>query len=162
MPILCPLSSLSPSILKGTISRAMSSTSPGKSRIHVLGLGSIGTFTTHSLREIPYQPPATLLLHRESLLDGYRQTGHQILLDTPEGIQFGHGGFDLGVFREGRWNPVSLSDSSSTADGVQELNKDSGDLTINNLIVSVKATQTVSALRPLRHRLSATSTILFL
>lgn len=93
---------------------------------------------------------------------GIAKTGHQILLDTHEGTQVGHGGFDLEVFRERRWSQVLSSGSSSTADSAQELNKDSGDSTINHLIVSVKATQTVSALRPLRHRLSATSIILFL
>lgn len=162
MLFLRPSSSLSPSILRRTMSRTMSSLSPEKSRIYVLGLGSIGTFAAHSLREIPHQPLVTLLLHRELLLDVYHQTGHQILLDTPEGTQIGHGGFDLEILREGRWNPVSLSGSSLTAGGALELNKDSDDLTVNNLIVSVKATQTVPALRPLRNRLSATSTIRFL
>lgn len=150
------LSSLSPSVLRKPISRTMSSLSPENSRIHVLGLGSIGTFTAHSLREIPNHPPVTLLLHRESLLDGYHQAGHQILLDTREGTRVGHGGFDLEVFRQGNWTPVpTMADRQMGSDY-------GGDSIINHLIVSVKATQTVSALRPLRHRLSPGSTILFL
>lgn len=144
------------------MNRAMSSLSPEKSRIHVLGLGSIGTFTAHSLREILHQPPVTLLLHRESLLDGYRQAGQQILLETREGTQIGHGGFDLEYLREGRWILTSYSVSSSTANDWKKVDDHTGDSIINNLVVSVKATQTVSALRPLRHRLSSDSTILFL
>lgn len=132
----------------------MPSTSPQNPRIHVLGPGSIGTFTAHSLREIPHQPPVTLLLHRESLLDGYKQAGNQILLDTHQGTQVGHGGYNIEVFREGRWDPV-LIESRGDDDN-------SGDAIIRYLIISVKATQTVSALRPLQHRLSANSTILFL
>lgn len=132
-----------------TMSSASSQTPP----IHVLGLGSIGTFTAHSLREIPHRPPVTLLLHRESLLDEYKQAGNRILLDTYEGTQVAHGGYNLEVFREGRWDPVSVNAPAEDR---------CGDTTIRHLIISVKATQTVSALRPLQHRLSANSTILFL
>lgn len=131
----------------------MSSSSSNNPPIHILGLGSIGTFTAHSLREIPHQPPVTLLLHRESLLDEYKQAGNQILLDTHERTEVAHGGYNVEVFREGRWDPVLAN---------TPVEDTCGNSVIRHLIVSVKATQTVSALRPLQHRLSATSTILFL
>ncbi|KAL4799507.1 ketopantoate reductase PanE/ApbA C terminal-domain-containing protein [Aspergillus venezuelensis] len=78
-------------------------------RIHILGLGSIGTFTAHGLKQVS-DPPA--------------------------------------------WHTPSSSSSSSSY-------KACGDH-INHLIVTVKSTQTVRALRPLKPRLTQSSTILFL
>ncbi|KAE8410914.1 ketopantoate reductase PanE/ApbA C terminal-domain-containing protein [Aspergillus pseudocaelatus] len=121
------------------------------SRIHVLGLGSIGTFTAHGLSEIPSRPSVTLLLHRESLLGGYQENGNQILLTTREGFQIGYSGYDLEVHRTNGWYPEPSSPSSEAINS-----------SISHLIISVKATQTVSALQPLKHRLDAKSTILFL
>ncbi|GAB1200627.1 hypothetical protein APSETT444_010001 [Aspergillus pseudonomiae] len=120
-------------------------------RIHVLGLGSIGTFTAHGLSEIPNRPSVTLLLHRESLLGGFQENGNQILLTTREGSQIRHSGYDLEVYRERGWYAEPSSPSSEAIS-----------TNITHLIISVKATQTVSALQPLKHRLGANSTILFL
>ncbi|KAF7588197.1 hypothetical protein BBP40_006016 [Aspergillus hancockii] len=120
-------------------------------RIHVLGLGSIGAFTAHALSEIPSKPSVTLLLHRESLLDGYQKNGNKILLKTREGSLIEHGGYHLEVYQKGEWH------SAPSSPATEAINTN-----ISHLIVSVKATQTVSALKPLKHRLSAKSTILFL
>lgn len=51
-----------------------------RDRVHILGLGSIGTFVAHSVSEIPNGPSVILLLHRRSLLDHYRQNRNQIFL----------------------------------------------------------------------------------
>ncbi|GFF49150.1 probable 2-dehydropantoate 2-reductase [Aspergillus udagawae] len=117
-------------------------------RVHILGLGSIGTFTAHGLLETPKSPAVTLLLHRESLYESYRQNGNKILLETLDGQLLGHRGYDTEVYRAGSW--YCLPASKETTDK------------INHLIVSVKATQTTTALRALKNRLSAKSTILFL
>ncbi|KAJ5757191.1 2-dehydropantoate 2-reductase family protein [Penicillium nucicola] len=122
-------------------------------RVHVLGLGSIGTFAAHSLLECPRPPSVTLLCHRQSLFDAYRQNGNQILLETREGDRIGHTGYEFEVFRNGNW--YQGSDAEGSGDSAQNS-------VIENLIVAVKTTQTVSALRPLQHRLTPNSNILFL
>ncbi|CAG8929350.1 unnamed protein product [Penicillium salamii] len=121
-------------------------------RVHVLGLGSIGTFAAHSLSEIPHPPSVTLLCHRPSLLDAYRDNGSQISLETREGQQVDYKGHDLEVFRDGHW----YSGAAPTDTGAPETSP------IENLIVAVKATQTASALERLKNRLTPQSTILFL
>ncbi|KAJ5341760.1 2-dehydropantoate 2-reductase family protein [Penicillium brevicompactum] len=121
-------------------------------RVHVLGLGSIGTFAAHSLSEIPNPPSVTLLCHRPSLLDAYRDNGSQVSLETREGQRLDYKGHDLEVFRGGHW----YSSAEAANDGSPETG------TIKNLIVAVKATQTAAALEQLKHRLSPQSTILFL
>ncbi|CAG7929448.1 unnamed protein product [Penicillium olsonii] len=121
-------------------------------RVHVLGLGSIGTFAAHSLSEIPHPPTVTFLCHRPSLLDAYRENGNQISLETREGQKIDHQGHDLEVFRDGNWYAGAASaDASSPETSI-----------IENLIVAVKATQTASALERLQHRLTPQSTIVFL
>ncbi|GIJ87967.1 hypothetical protein Asppvi_006883 [Aspergillus pseudoviridinutans] len=117
-------------------------------RVHILGLGSIGTFTAHGLLDIPQRPAVTLLLHRESLHEDYTRNNKRILLETVDGQSVGHTGYDVEVYRSGSW--YSLPTSTVTSD------------TIRHLIVTVKTTQTLTALRALKDRLSATSTILFL
>ncbi|KAK2801328.1 hypothetical protein FQN51_005428 [Onygenales sp. PD_10] len=127
-------------------------TSPSQSpRVHVLGLGSIGSFAAHSLAEIPSPPSVTLLLHRASLLDEYRANGSQITLERNDGTIVNHGGYSFEVLHGDSWRSASSSHESSRIND-----------TIENLILSVKGYQTVDALRPLKHRLGPTSTILFL
>jgi 2-dehydropantoate 2-reductase len=123
-----------------------------KPRVHVLGLESIGTFAAHSLFELPDLPSVTLLCHRPSLLDAYRENGNQIFLETREGDEVGRKGYDFESFRDGTWYSGSEIEGSdcSAQTGV-----------IENLIVTAKTTQTVSPLRPLRHRLTPQSNVLF-
>ncbi|KAJ4142960.1 2-dehydropantoate 2-reductase (Ketopantoate reductase) (KPA reductase) (KPR) [Fusarium oxysporum] len=129
-------------------------------RVHVLGLGSIGTFAAHSLAEVPppLTPSITLLLHRESLVDQYRRNGSQITLQTGEGEIISHGDYNLEVLQDGQWH----SASSTCCETTPIRNMTVQDDIIDNLIVSVKGPQTSSALRPLKHRLNASSHILFL
>ncbi|KAK9321851.1 ketopantoate reductase PanE/ApbA-domain-containing protein [Lipomyces orientalis] len=124
----------------------------GQNRVHVLGLGSIGTFAAHSLAEIP-ELSITLLLHRASLLDSYVRNGSRISLKTIEGDVVSHSKYNFEILREGSWY-LPFSTEPATGSMVTE--------EIENLIVCVKATQTVEALRPLKQRLTRNSTILFL
>ncbi|KAL4819985.1 ketopantoate reductase PanE/ApbA C terminal-domain-containing protein [Aspergillus spinulosporus] len=124
----------------------------GKPRVHVLGLGSIGLFTAHALLETTSKPVVTLLLHRESLLDSYQQSGRRIVLETTNGETVSHDGYELEIYKEGRWYTGSTGQDTPTV----------VDTEIDHLIVSVKAIKTVAALTPLRYRLSRRSTILFL
>jgi 2-dehydropantoate 2-reductase len=132
-------------------------------RVHVLGLGSIGTFAAHSLAEIPGQPMITLLCHRPSLLQEYIKNGRKISLKTVEGPTVSHGGYNLEVLRDGQWYLPSLEQDPIQLhpDVLSRAESPVSDI-IENLIISVKATQTVDALRPLKQRLTAQSTIMFL
>lgn len=117
-------------------------------RIHVLGLGSIGTFTAHGLKDIHEPPKVTLLLHRESLYEEYIRSDRGITLRTIDGGITRHDGYDVEVYKSGTWTSTPAPEPEIEA--------------INNLIVTVKATQTVSALAALKSRLTRSSTVLFL
>lgn len=123
-----------------------------RGRVHILGLGSIGTFAAHSVSEIPNGPSVTLLLHRRSLLDHYRRNRNQIFFESRHGVHQSSTGYGLEMIQDNQWYPVS-DESPSDCPITSH---------ISNLIICVKATQTVSALRPLVHRLNSTSNILFL
>ncbi|KAH8586259.1 putative 2-dehydropantoate 2-reductase family protein [Bisporella sp. PMI_857] len=132
-------------------------------RVHVLGLGSIGTFAAYCLSDIPNGPAVTLLLHRKSLLGAYQNNGNIISLETREGIHVSSANYDFEVLHDGQWyheypkNFASQWHSDSPAQAKQV----AADV-IEHLIICVKSTQTVDALRPLLPRLTAQSRILFL
>lgn len=131
------------------------------SRVHILGPGSIGTFTAHSLAEVPNRPSVTLLLHRASLVDGYIRNGKNISLETHDGRSVAHGNYNLELLHNQKWYSVDPDYKSVAVDQTTFLQAPANE-TIEHLIVCVKATQTVSALRPLLSRLAPHSTIMFL
>ncbi|KAE8381851.1 ketopantoate reductase PanE/ApbA C terminal-domain-containing protein [Aspergillus bertholletiae] len=110
------------------------STSP----ICILGLGSIGCFIAHSLRSLPETPPITLLFHRESLHREFVGTGQTISL------QVGDNG---GVDEQPGFNVEVLRGVASPTPP------------IHYLIVTVKASMTVDAVRPIKERLGPDSII---
>lgn len=135
-----------------SITTSLATTSMPRVRIHIIGLGSIGTFAAHAVSEIPNGPSVTLLLHRRSLLETYRQNGNQIRFESTDGKHLVSRGYDLETFYNDKWHLTTpqMKDSAVVTDEIQ------------HLIVCAKATQTVSALRPLVPRLSRASNILFL
>ncbi|KAI9147266.1 putative 2-dehydropantoate 2-reductase [Paramyrothecium foliicola] len=127
-----------------------------QTRVHVLGLGSIGTFAAHSLAEVPapLTPSITLLLHRASLVDEFFKRGSKVRLETREGkIVDHHGNYHLEVLDKEAWHRVCPTTARKEA---------KCDDIIDHLIISVKGPQTAGALRSLKHRLDASSYILFL
>ncbi|KAF2013007.1 6-phosphogluconate dehydrogenase C-terminal domain-like protein [Aaosphaeria arxii CBS 175.79] len=128
----------------------------GSPRVHVLGLGSIGTFAAHCLAEVPGKPSITLMFHRKSLLNEYIRNDRRITLKTHEGSTISNGNYALEVLDEGAWYPTTDSVQSATSRCAPATD------TIKHLIVCVKATHTVTALRPLLPRLAPYSTIMFL
>lgn len=128
---------------------------PTSPRIHVLGLGSIGCFAAHCITEIAHGPSVTLLIHRKSLLDAYRGNGNRLLVQTSEGQHVSSQGYSFETLEDGNWRHTSPDDGP-------DVSKVPATEPIENLIVCVKATQTVEALRPLSRRLNPNSTILFL
>ncbi|CAH0030569.1 unnamed protein product [Clonostachys rhizophaga] len=131
---------------------------PRSPRVHVLGLGSIGSFVAHSLAEVPYPltPSVTLLLHRSSLVDQYFKNGSRITLETRDGEMVEHSNFNLEFLQDSKWHGVS---STSEPEGMASTVREE---IIDHLVVSVKGAQTVAAIQPLKHRLDASSYILFL
>lgn len=118
-------------------------------RIHVLGTGNIGATVAHALAGLPdpIRPRLTLLLHRKSLLDAWRKRGEKLdVLRYEDGASQPRGGIDVELVEQ------QPSENAASA----------GNDKIDHLIVSVKAAQTVSALRPIKDRLGPDSTILFL
>lgn len=107
------------------------------SRIHIIGLGSIGTFIAHSLRSIPNPPSVTLLAHRSGLYQEFASKGWKLGLRVTEN----------GPLNEQRGFDAELLGKSAAEDPIY------------NLIVAVKASGTVPALEPIKHRLGRHSTI---
>lgn len=130
-------------------------------RIHVLGLGSVGAFTAHSLAEIPARPAVNLLLHRPSLVQDYVQNGNRIRLKTHQGQNVAQTGYDLEVLHGKTWHLMQDSRTYGAAEILQSVGTPI-DENIGDLIVCVKSTQTVAALRPLLPRLSRESNVMFL
>lgn len=154
-----------------------------RKRIHILGIGSIGMLVAHSLRGIPDPPPVTLLFHRIAYAKDWQDGRQEITLVT-EGQEDARSGFDsemaIPSFRRHdkivsaaeaeRLDNLSREDideGSRLDEQIQELPDDeifelNKGPPIHNVIVTVKAPATVSALSAIKHRLSADSTILFL
>ena len=115
-------------------------------RIYILGLGNIGKFVAHSLAGIPNPPPITLLLRGKKILKEWNNCGRSIDIVQHKTSDL-RTGFDIELaIPPEDVNPSDLE----TYD------------TIHNLIVSVKAPNTVSALSQIAYRLSPDATILFL
>ncbi|KAI9733378.1 MAG: hypothetical protein M1834_003462 [Cirrosporium novae-zelandiae] len=143
-------------------------------RIHILGIGNVGTFVAHALAGIPNRPPITLLLHRQVSLHQWNQSNQSLELVT-RGLSEFRSGFEVEL---NEWrdtedrSPENIAqndiweykDSNSDADtiGLSELNLNDKQEPIYNLIVAVSTPFTVRALRPYKDRLGPQSTILFL
>ena len=141
-------------------------------RVHILGMGSIGTLVAHSLKTLPNPPPLTLMMRGDNQFESYKKTGNLIrLVDKPNDVNDEQFDFDLDVFRphetrpgQGFWlrryaNHGGRADGKNINPITEAETMDSGEAFIYCLIVSVKAQQTVAALRSVRHRIDNRSTI---
>ncbi|KAI9879919.1 MAG: hypothetical protein M1830_006586, partial [Pleopsidium flavum] len=124
-------------------------------RIHLLGTGNIGSFVAHALSGIPSLPPTTLLLHRPSLLDIWEAQGRTIELIT-DGLSDKRKAFDVELALPKRTIIPRSPEAQAATESINQ-----GD-TIHNLILTVKAPNTISALTAVKNRLTPQSTILFL
>lgn len=129
-------------------------------RVYILGTGSIGKLVAHALKEGSEEsvPPVTLLLHRPGLLKEFRERGRSITIKT-NGVDETRSGFDLELAlpqRQDLGKPFPVGLDHDKFDFM------TSDETIHNLILTVKAPQTVSAITSIRHRLTSDSTILFM
>lgn len=125
--------------LRGGFSVFIFAMSTPNHRIYILGLGSIGTLVAHSLLSGPNPPPVALLVHRADLY-------HELSTGRKLGLRLG----EAGELQEQGGFDTELPGTSSSSEPIY------------NLIVTVKAPATVSALEPIKHRLGSHSTICFL
>jgi 2-dehydropantoate 2-reductase len=146
-------------------------------RIYILGTGSIGKFVAHSLRGLPNPPPVTLVFHKKSYLDTWEAENKEITLKT-DGISVARSGFDVEFYRAAfrrhgqqvtydeymspHIDPHLQVEVSRSEEAPSPLDENASREPIHNLIVSVKAADTVGALLNVRHRLQPESSILFL
>lgn len=135
-------------------------------RIHILGTGSVGKLIAHSLRGIANPPPITLLFHRYKLLKAWRKSSREIILET-DGYTVPRSGFDVELAvpkarKHGQPEEEEQESSESYPEDTTTSEAENQEEPIHNLIVTVKAGQTISALSAVKQRLLPTSTICFL
>jgi 2-dehydropantoate 2-reductase len=104
--------------------------------IHILGIGNLGKLLAHSLRKYQPETPITLLFHRASLVQEWKDASQQIDI-VRNGVSDQQRGF--------KYELISKTHNS-----------------IKNLVVATKTYTTVDALRPLENRLDRSSTLLFI
>jgi 2-dehydropantoate 2-reductase len=138
-------------------------------RIHIMGLGSIGTFIAHSLKCLPNPPPITLMLHKQQMYDDFKSKSRVIrLINKKTDVNDEQTGYDvdlLGVDRDtgyAYWTfiPDRPDQKKPTSNPITEEEiLESGEIYIHTLIVTVKGPATKSALRAIKHRVNAQTTI---
>lgn len=127
-------------------------------RVYILGTGSVGKLIAHSIRGVAEPPPVTLLFHRPTFRKDFEAAGSVLKLTTGKNTEE-QGGYSselvLPQRRHAEKRPNIPTDRERFEDQTSEE-------PITNLIVSVKAPDTISALREVAHRLSPESTVLFM
>jgi len=142
-------------------------------RVHILGVGSIGTFVAHSLRCLPNPPPLTLLMHKAEMYEEFKGGARIIrLINRKSEINDEQSGYDVDLLEPDPetgldyWRFIPDRPGSGFSRATNPVNEEemlpSGELFIYSLIVTVKGPATVRALRSIKHRLNAQSTICFI
>lgn len=129
-------------------------------RIYILGVGKIGGFVAHSLAGLRNRPPITLLLRTRNSLTQWYEEGESVKLST-DGLLDTKSSFDVEQVRLPR--PAEEAPAlQSTSSFLPQRPDNPSEETIHNLIVSVKAFDTINALKRVAHRLTRESSILFI
>lgn len=133
-------------------------------RIHVLGLGSTGTFIAHSLAARPSPPPITLLMHHPSFYDSYHQQQKRLSVDDDI-----RSGFDVEIYENEEWSSPKKNSKTTrkgrhqdTGESTDDIGKAQADGPIECLVVCSRAHITPQALRKVKHRLNSDSTVCFI
>ncbi|KAF9888407.1 hypothetical protein FE257_008685 [Aspergillus nanangensis] len=145
-------------------------------RIHILGLGNVGTFVAHSLASRPSPPPITLLMHNPELYRAWLAKKKCLAVNT-NGLDDIKTGFDVNVLQDKTWHSIPYWNKDGSAENTsegpgndsQEVEAEESfaqmmedDEKIECLIVAVKTPVTAMALESVSHRLTPDSTVLFL
>ena len=134
-------------------------------RIHIIGIGSIGTFVAHCLRTLPNPPPITLMIHREEYYETFKKQARIIrLINRATDVNDEQVGYDVDLLETdsgqdpATWRFVPGKDSEPLERGEQMGN---GEVFISCLICVVKGPATVLAMRSIKHRVDSRTTICF-
>ncbi|KAF3034353.1 hypothetical protein E8E11_002917 [Didymella keratinophila] len=130
-------------------------------RVHILGVGNVGSFIAHSIRGIPNPPPVTLLFPSWDRLNAWQESEQRLSLVT-EGDTEVRSGYDaeLAIPRI-RYHGKEVGLTRTAADDSSILEGESS-APISSLIVCSKAPVVLQALSAVKHRLTRDSVILFL
>ena len=136
-------------------------------RVHILGVGNVGSFVAHAIRGIPNPPPVTLLFPSWERLNAWKDSPQRLSLVT-EGDTEIRDGYDaeLAIPRI-RFHGKEVGLSSSKPEGessYEEPQMLDGESTvpISSLIVCSKAPVVLQGLSAVKHRLHKDSVVLFL
>lgn len=138
-------------------------------RVHVLGLGSIGTLVAHSLKCLPNPPPVTLMLHRPEMHEKFKQNGRLIrLINKQSEVNDEQTGYDLDLLQateDGQpyWTFEPHAPFGHPENPIEPAETlPSEEIFISTLVAAVKGPATVSAMRSIKHRVDSRSTICFM
>jgi 2-dehydropantoate 2-reductase len=134
-------------------------------RIHLMGMGSIGTFIAHALLSLPNPPPISLLFHRPEMYEAF-EAGDRIVrvINQQNNTNDERSGYDVDLANYDSnqnlvsWRYVPHYSSNPTPPEPDEI-LPTGEVKIYTLIVTVKGPATVTALRSVKHRISPETTI---
>ncbi|KAH6619902.1 ketopantoate reductase PanE/ApbA C terminal-domain-containing protein [Boeremia exigua] len=129
-------------------------------RVHILGVGNVGTFIAHAIRGVPNPPPVTLLLPSLGRLNAWRDSPQRLALVTDGDTEL-RDGFDaeLAIPRlRFHGKEVDLA----AADGAHQPLDGEATTPISSLVVCSKAPVVLQGLAAVRHRLTKDSVVLFM
>lgn len=144
-------------------------------RIHVMGVGNVGSFVAHALRGIPNAPPITLIFSHWEKLNRWNESPQRLTLVT-DGDSEIREGFDAELAiprirfhgKEVDLNSTSTESAESTegTSGAPQQTPQSlsGESTepISSLIICSKAPYVLQGLSAVKHRLHKDSVVLFM
>ncbi|KAJ5772153.1 hypothetical protein N7520_002682 [Penicillium odoratum] len=137
---------------------------PLSGRVHILGIGNVGSFIAHALASRQSRPPITLLLHSWAVYQSFRRKKKSIAIQY-NGLDDIKTGFDVEVLSNGIWHEVLKDEDKENVeseiplDQVEDISTDVNYEHIECLIVASKASITKTAIKAVRHRLTKDSTI---
>ncbi len=139
-------------------------------RIHIMGMGSIGTFIAHSLRCLPNPPPLSLTMHKPEMYEDFKQKRRIVrLINNKTQINDEQTEYDVDLAETDPdtgytyWRHISHTKSKEDRTPIHPPTEDeilpSDEVYMHAVIVTVKSKDTVAALRSVKHRLNSLSTI---
>ncbi|KAF1841376.1 uncharacterized protein K460DRAFT_388329 [Cucurbitaria berberidis CBS 394.84] len=141
-------------------------------RIHIMGVGNVGSFVAHALRGIPNAPPVTLLFSHWEKLNKWNESSQRLTLVTDGDAEI-HDGYDAEIAiprirfhgKEVGLNIASQDLTEASSESQEQAPQAlSGESTepINSLIICSKAPFVLQSLSAVKHRLHKDSVVLFM
>ena len=133
-------------------------------RIHIMGIGNVGSFIAHALRGIPNPPPVTLLFPRWERLKEWNDSPKKLALITDGDVEVQEGyDAELAIPRiRYHGKEVGLDASSTETAGHVTILEGESTEPISSLIICSKAPYVLQGLSSVKHRLHKDSVVLFL